>query len=299
MTVSYCIPLYNKERYLAAVLDAVLAERAETGGDVLIYDDASTDGSAAIAAGRPVTLIRGGVNRGVLAATSVLIERAQQPYLRLVDADDRIVAGSTAHLLALLQRHDAVFALGADRTDDTPPPAQDFPAAPAALEARPLRTLLRNVDFNLSAALMPTEAARSVLPLPAGLRLAQDVCVALRLAKRGGFVRSGAVVMLQPSEQTNRLSRRVAAMYRDICLITAGEMADAMGAGDAAYAVRRQAARCARYFRREAPGVLGWRDHALLARCRAALRVEPIALQADRLRRIAGLFGRDAARVLA
>ena len=39
MTVSYCIPLYNKRRYIAAVLNAALAERAVTGGEVVVYDD--------------------------------------------------------------------------------------------------------------------------------------------------------------------------------------------------------------------------------------------------------------------
>jgi hypothetical protein len=300
MTVSYCIPLYNKERYLAGVLDAALAERAQTGGEVLVYDDASTDGSAAIAAARPVTLIRGTANRGVLAATALLIERAAEPYLRIVDADDRILPGSTAHLLALVRRHGAMLALGTDRADDAPAPVQDFPAAAAErVEPRPLRSLLRNVDFNLSAGVMPADAARAVLPLPTELRTAQDVCVALRLAKRGCFVRSPALVMLQPTEQTNRLSRRLAQMYRDICLITADELAERVTSGDAAYAVRRQAARCARYFRREAPGGLGIGERAWLARCRLATGLEPIALQTARLRVIAGLFGRDAQRVLA
>jgi hypothetical protein len=78
----------------------------------------------------------------------------------------------------------------------------------------------------------------------------------------------------------------------------AEELAGGIGAPDAAYAVRRQAARCARYFRREAPGGLGLADRAFLLRCRLGTALEPIGLQAARLRRIAGLFGRDAERVL-
>src|SRR5579859_3036570 len=84
MTVSYCIPLYNKERYIAAVLDAALAERAATGGEVLVYDDASTDNSLGIAAAfaerHPITVIEGGANRGVYHATATLIGAATQPF---------------------------------------------------------------------------------------------------------------------------------------------------------------------------------------------------------------------------
>ena len=302
MTVSYCIPLYNKERYIAAVLEAALAERAQTGGEILVYDDCSTDASAEIAAGiaaqAPITLIRGSQNCGVFEATNRLVARAGQPYLRLVDADDRIIDGSTAYLRALLDRHEALLAQGICGSEDAEPAPQDFGAAETRIEEQPVRPLLRNIDFNLSASLMPTAAARAVLPLPGALRIGQDFCVSLRLAKRGRLVRSAAIVTLQPVETGNRLSRKLAAMYRDLCLIVAEELQGGIGPQDAAYAVRRQAARCTRYFRREAPGRLGLADRAFLLRCRLGTALEPVALQAARLQRIAGLFGRDAQRVL-
>ena len=303
MTVSYCIPLYNKERYIAIVLEAALAERARTGGEVLVYDDASTDGSgrtaAAIAAQHPITLIEGAQNRGVYDAMSILMAQASQPYLRVVDADDVALPGSTEHLLGLLGRHDAVLAHGVIGWQGKPLPPQDFSAASIRVDERPLRPLLRNIDFNLSASVMPAAAARAALPLPAGLRISQDLCVTLRLAKRGRLVHSAAIVIQQPAESDNRLSRRLAAMYRDICLILAEEFSGEGSGSDAAFAVRRQAGRCARYFRREAPGGLSGRDRLFLARCRLAAWCEPVGLQAERLRRIAGIFGRDAARVLA
>ena len=301
MTVSYCIPLYNKERHIAAVLEAALAERAATGGEVLVYDDASTDRSLAIveamAAQAPIRLITGGSNRGVFHATAILIGTATQPFLRLIDADDRVVPGSTAHLLDLLDRHGAILASGILGTQAVTP-ASDYAGAETRIDERPFRLLLRNIDFNLSASVMPTGAAQAALPLPTDLRIAQDLCMALRLAKRGRLVRSDAVVALQPPESTNRLSRRLAAMYRDICLIIAGELTAEATQGDAAYAVRRQAGRCAHYFRREAPGLVGWHDRVFLTQCRIAMSFEPVTQQADRLRRIATLFGRDEARVL-
>lgn len=301
MTVSYCIPLFNKERYIAAVLDAVRAERAATGGDIIVYDDASSDRSAAIAAdiigAEPAArLIRAPSNGGVFRATEILIAAASQPWLRLVDADDVILPGSTAYLLDLLRRHDGVLAHGMVGWQGaaTPP---DYAAAKIEPEPAPLRKLLRNMDFNLSAALLPAAPARAALPLPA-LTVSQDLCLTLRLAKRGVVIRSEALVALQPGESANRLSRRLAQMYRDICLILAEECAAGVGAGDAAFAVRRQAGRCRRYFSREAPQTLGAHDHWFLARCRLAHGLEAPPVQAARLGRIARIFDRDAARVL-
>lgn len=48
MTVSYLITLYNKEQFIGAVLDSVLAEQATTGGEIIVYDDASTHRSPVI-----------------------------------------------------------------------------------------------------------------------------------------------------------------------------------------------------------------------------------------------------------
>lgn len=302
MTVSYCIPLYNKERYIAAVLDAVLAERAVTGGEVVVYDDASTDGSLApvraMAAQHSIAVIESDRNRGVYNATASLIERASQPYLRLIDADDVIVPGSTGHLLDLLRQHTAILAHGVIGWQDGVAASTDFTDASVTIEERPMRRLLRNLDFNLSACAMPTSVAHSTLPLPAGLRISQDLCVILRLARRGRLARSGAVVIRQPLETDNRLSRRLAAMYRDICLLTAEEFSGDMGRGDAAFAVRRQAGRCLRYFQREAPNRLVLIDKTFLMHCRLATAIEPLRVQAKRLRHIAGLFERDAGRVL-
>ncbi|MEA2756031.1 MAG: hypothetical protein QOJ54_2320 [Aliidongia sp.] len=302
MTVSYCIPLYNKRRYIAAVLDAALAERAVTGGEVVVYDDASTDGSLELVRAKAVEhsiiVIEAERNRGVFDATTALIGRAGHPYLRLIDADDVIVPGSTGHLVDLLRQHQAVLAHGVIGWQDGSEPPADFAAASITVEARPVRRLLRNIDFNLSAGAITTAAAHSTLPLPSGLRISQDLCVTLRLVRRGRLVRSDATVVRQPRETDNRLSRRLAAMYRDICLIVAEEFSGDMSRRDAAFAVRRQAGRCLRYFQREAPDGLVAADKVFLMRCRLATAIEPLRVHAGQLRRIAGLFERDAARVL-
>src|SRR4051794_34728172 len=46
MTVSYVLTVYNKAAFLPAVLSAVMKERAVSGGEIVIVDDGSIDGSS-------------------------------------------------------------------------------------------------------------------------------------------------------------------------------------------------------------------------------------------------------------
>jgi glycosyltransferase involved in cell wall biosynthesis len=300
LSISYGITLYNKAKYISRVLDAVLAECRRTGGEIIIYDDVSTDESVEIVRAKladgPIRLIEGDRNRGVVAATERLIREARQPLLRLVDADDEIVAGSSGFLAAALERHDAILAVGGcvDRPAE-PVPVADNPSS--ALVPEPFKRYARGIDFNLSGALMRTAGAVAILPLPTELRLAQDVCVALRLARRGAVARVAAIASLQPNEIENRLSRRVAAMYRDICLVLAAEI-ERSPAADAAAIVRRQAARCLRYFRREAPAALTRADRLALYRHRWTSPLCPLPTAQTRLRRIARIYAGDEQRVL-
>ena len=302
-TISYAIPLYNKARYIAGVLDSVIAEYRQTGGEIIVYDDASTDNSAAIVANiaalAPVRLIRGERNAGVFAATNILVREAACPFLRIIDADDQIAIGSTRHLLENLQRHDGVLIHGGSSRIGKDSLHQDFSRAVASVDADPFRDAVRSVNYNLSVSLIRTDCAKAVLPLPPERRISQDLCLSLRLTRLGRFVTTDGMVALCPEEWENRLSGRRAAMYRDICLIIADELKADASPAHAAFAVRRHAARCQKYFRREAPGKLGVAEKLFLTGCRAALPVEPLSWQADRLRRVAGFYTRDEARALA
>ncbi|MDR1513760.1 MAG: glycosyltransferase, partial [Propionibacteriaceae bacterium] len=98
--LSIVVPAYNVEDYLATCLDSMVDvdERVE----VIVVDDGSTDGTAAIAEGyEGVSLIRqanrghgGAINTGVAAATGL--------YVKTVDADDWLDRVSLAALVLAL-----------------------------------------------------------------------------------------------------------------------------------------------------------------------------------------------------
>ncbi|MGH3061902.1 MAG: glycosyltransferase family 2 protein, partial [Gaiellaceae bacterium] len=55
-TVTVVIPAYNAERTLGRVLDA-LAAQEQAVDEVIVVDDGSTDGTAALAAGRGAAVV--------------------------------------------------------------------------------------------------------------------------------------------------------------------------------------------------------------------------------------------------
>ena len=87
--VSVVVPLYNKEPYVRRALDSIAAQ-SFADFEVVIVDDGSQDGSAAIAAGYPDSRFRmiRQANAGPGAARNRGIAEAQGEWIAFLDADD-------------------------------------------------------------------------------------------------------------------------------------------------------------------------------------------------------------------
>lgn len=88
MRVSVITPVRDGERYLAAAISSVLAGSVRPD-EVVVVDDGSADGSAAVAAsfGEPVKVI-GRPPRGIAAAVNAGVAASTGELIGFVDADD-------------------------------------------------------------------------------------------------------------------------------------------------------------------------------------------------------------------
>ncbi len=108
--LSLLIPVYNVEAWLRACLASVLSQ-ADAGVEILMLDDVSTDGSAALmqtlAEENPgrLTLLRHQRNSGLSAARNTLLEASRGEYLWFLDSDDELMPGAIADLVAIVQGH--------------------------------------------------------------------------------------------------------------------------------------------------------------------------------------------------
>jgi glycosyltransferase involved in cell wall biosynthesis len=89
MKISVVIPAYNAERYIAKAIESCLSQ-TYTPHEIIVIDDASTDGTAAIAESfpPPVRVIRLAENMGVSVARNRGVQASTGNWLAFLDADD-------------------------------------------------------------------------------------------------------------------------------------------------------------------------------------------------------------------
>lgn len=89
--LSVVIPVYNTEKYLPECVDSVL-KQSFSDYEIILVDDGSTDGSAAIcsdySAKYPFIKTVRQANKGASAARNTGIEAASGEYIHFIDSDD-------------------------------------------------------------------------------------------------------------------------------------------------------------------------------------------------------------------
>jgi hypothetical protein len=107
------LPAWNEEANLPAVLDELRA--GLPGCDVLVVDDGSTDGTAAVARAHGAKVLSFGANRGLqegIAAGYAYAESHGYAYVGRVDADGQHPVAELARLLEKVQSGEADVAVG-------------------------------------------------------------------------------------------------------------------------------------------------------------------------------------------
>lgn len=109
--LSILLPVFNVEPWLRRCLDSILSQQPLPDIEVLLLDDASTDGSRAICEEyrslHPDTLrvFSHSKNTGVSVSRNDLLDAARGRYVWFVDPDDEMQEGALAALRAIVLQH--------------------------------------------------------------------------------------------------------------------------------------------------------------------------------------------------
>jgi glycosyltransferase involved in cell wall biosynthesis len=110
-TLALCVPAFNAERDLRRLLESARRQTVPFD-EVLVYDDASTDGTAATALALGARVIRGETTVGCSRGKNALARAARTEWVHFFDADDELLPHfvQTAHRWMRMEpRPDAVL----------------------------------------------------------------------------------------------------------------------------------------------------------------------------------------------
>lgn len=106
-TISVIMPVYNGERYLAAAIASVLAQSTPPD-EILVVDDGSSDGSAAVAQSFPAVRYLWQAQAGASVARNHGVAAATGEWLAFLDADDLWTVEKLSRQRAILETKPAV-----------------------------------------------------------------------------------------------------------------------------------------------------------------------------------------------
>jgi glycosyltransferase involved in cell wall biosynthesis len=118
--VSVCMPVYNAERWLAGALESAVAQTYEEL-EIVVSDNASTDGSAEIASGFGDPRIRVERSRetiGAVANHNRAIRLSRGAYVKFLHADDLLLPTCVEEMVALAREDESVGLVFAPREVD-------------------------------------------------------------------------------------------------------------------------------------------------------------------------------------
>lgn len=147
-SITVCVPVYNVELYLRECLDSIFSQDYPYF-DVVMVDDGSTDGSAAICDEYAIknpqrAFVIHKNNEGLLLARRDGFLRAAGQYVMCVDSDDMLLPGALSAIAAAVDKTGADVVrfgftrkAGADRSVDGPSFCELYPAGekPAMLRS--------------------------------------------------------------------------------------------------------------------------------------------------------------------
>ncbi len=171
--VTVVMAVYNAEAFLAEALDSVYAQDYEPL-EVVLVDDGSTDGSAAIAQSYPGLRYLRQENGGPSAARNAAIAAARGELVAVADADDVQLPGRLPVQVGYLVEHPEVAVTLGRQIWSTPPPAAVPDRVWGDLDGVPLVSMVAR-----------KQAVLEVGGYDPALRTSEDLDLLIRLRESG------------------------------------------------------------------------------------------------------------------
>ncbi len=221
-TVTVATVAYNAERYLAACVDSVRAQSLQDY-EHLIVDDASTDGTLALARklARSDSRIRVEAsprNLGIAGARNRAVALARGAFLAWLDADDIAMPTRLERQCSVLALRPEVAVVGGylEFFDDSGPISlRTYPTRDAELR----RMLFRFVPVSQPASMIRVSALRSCGPYRQDCAPAEDLDMLFRLSQVGEMANLPEVVTRYRQAPTSATMRNLRLMERRTLII--------------------------------------------------------------------------------
>ena len=209
-TISVVIPLYNKQLEIGAAVRSALAQ-TRPPQEIIVVDDGSTDGGAEIvrAIGSPLVRLVRQSNAGVCAARNRGIAESTGEYIALLDADDAWEPGFLAEIAAMIREFPgcglyctAFSIISHDGTYPAPTPSE------RGVVANFFRESAHRYIAIPSASCIPRRVFDTVGLFPEGMKIAEDLYMWIRIARRYEVARRQATRPRRPSIRSRSCTTR-------------------------------------------------------------------------------------------
>ena len=222
-SVSFIIPVYNKEKYLNAVLNSLFNQIGTFKREFIFINDGSTDKSLEIINSKIKKMSNSFVisqnNKGSAAATNVGIKLAKYKYIKFLDADDLIVFNATDSLIKIIENNNNInLVFGLQRkVSNLDKVKLDLKINTNSYKIieDPLKKAMTNSMFNPSQFLVRTKLCKNVGGCDERIKHSQEYSLTLKLAKYDGFAKLNEYIAILPETAPGQISeKKVNQIYR-------------------------------------------------------------------------------------
>jgi glycosyltransferase involved in cell wall biosynthesis len=186
LPITVVIPLYNRRETIRETIASVAQQRGASAAATIVVDDASTDGSADVAARCPgCGVLRRERNGGSAAARNAGLDRVATPWVCFLDSDDLWHPELLRTLWPQTTGNVLVSGAAVLEVDERPVTLLGTASATGQALLSPAEILAPANPIVTSATLVRADLVRRIGGFDAGLRYSEDLDLWLRVLEHG------------------------------------------------------------------------------------------------------------------